>query len=152
MKALKRAGIVIGILVAASAGAQLVRPASTDLPTDPDHAIQATLAAATGLGPVLQRACGDCHSNTLSPAWYTRVTPVSFVMARAALEGRKAVNFAEWSAYSPPQQRALLMASCTAATAGTMPVGAYLRLRPDARLSAGDVAIICGASASAASH
>jgi hypothetical protein len=82
----------------------------------------------------------------MSARWYTRVVPFSFIIARAGKDGRKAVNFSEWSAYAPEQQRAFLTASCNDARSGTMPVPAYLRFRPDAKLSARDVAIICDAS------
>jgi len=146
LKALKWAGVVPGVLIALFASAQLVRPERPTLKTDPNHTIQATLTAASGLGRVLDRACGGCHSNTMSSRWYARVTPFSFIIARGAREGRKVVNFSEWSAYSPEQQRAFLVASCADATTGRMPMPAYLRFRPDAKLSAHDVETICGAS------
>ena len=145
-KPLKWVGLVIGAFVAAIAAAQAVQPELPILETDPGHTIQATLAPSSSLGPVLDRACGECHSNATSARWYTRVTPFSFMIASGAKKGRTAVNFSEWTAYSPDQQRALLLASCADATAGTMPMPAYLRFRPDARLSARDVEIICGAA------
>ena len=126
--------------------AQLLQPQRTDLASDPGHSIQATLDPASNVGQVLVRACGECHSNTASSRWYTRVIPFSFIIARAATDGRKAVNFAEWTAYSAEQQRELLSASCRDATAGTMPIPAYLRFRPEARLDARDIATICALS------
>lgn len=146
IKPVKWAGVVLGVLVAVIASAQLVRPQQATLKTDPGHSIQASLAASNSLGPVLDRACGDCHSNTMSSRWYTQVTPFSFLIARGARLGRQAVNFSEWTAYSPQQQRAFLVASCTDAATGRMPMPAYLRFRPDAKLSARDVETICGAS------
>lgn len=143
---LKWSGIVLAVLVAVFASAQMVRPQQTTGETDPSHAIQASLASSNGLGPVLARSCGDCHSNSMASRWYTRVAPFSFVIARGARLGRTAVNFSEWTTYSPERQRALLAASCADATAGRMPMPAYLRLRPDAKLSAHDVQVICGAS------
>lgn len=145
-KPLKWAGVVLGVFVAVLASALLVRPARANLKTDPSHTIQATLVASSALGPVLDRACGDCHSNAMSSRWYTQVAPFSFLIERGAREGRKAVNFSEWTAYSPDQQRAFLVASCTDAINGTMPMPAYVRFRPDAKLSARDVETICGAA------
>jgi hypothetical protein len=66
-------------------------------------------------------------------------------MGRGAREGRKAVNFSEWTKYSPEQQQAFLFASCNDVTLGKMPMKPYLRLRPDARLSTQDIAMICSA-------
>ena len=145
-KPLKWAGVGLGVIVAVFASAQLVRPQQATLTTDPDHTIQASLAASSGLGPVVDRACGDCHSNTVSSRWYAQVAPFSILMARGARKGRLAVNFAEWATYSPDQQRAFLAASCADARTGRMPMPAYLRFRPDAKLSAGDIETICGAS------
>lgn len=146
LETLKWAVVILGALVTAAAATQCVRPHHSTSTADPGHTIRAQLAASNGLDSVLDRACGDCHSNTMSSGWYTRVPPFSAVIARGASEGRKAVNFAEWSAYSPEQRRAFLVASCADAKNGRMPMSAYLRLRPDAKLSAQDVATICGAS------
>lgn len=142
----KRTVVVLGALAALFASAQLVQPRPAKLTTDPRHTIQANLAASGGLGRVVDRACGECHSNTMSSRWYTRVAPFSFLIERGAREGRNAINFSEWSAYSPEQQRAFLIASCASATAGRMPVPAYVRFRPDAKLSPRDVETICRAS------
>ena len=66
-------------------------------------------------------------------------------MARGVSEGRKAVNFSEWAAYSQEQQRALLTVSCEDASSGRMP-GVYSLVRPETRLSAKDVETICAAA------
>lgn len=144
-KSLKRAGIIFGILVVVLAGAQLVRPARADLNTDPGHTIQAQLGS-TDLSLVLERACGECHSYMLSTRWYTQVAPFSWLMARGAQEGRKALDFSKWTEYPPGQQREFLLASCADAKNGTMPVPAYVRFRSDAKLTPRDVETICGAS------
>jgi hypothetical protein len=66
-------------------------------------------------------------------------------MARGVSEGRKAVNFSEWSTYSPSQQRTLLAASCDDASAGRMP-GPWTLLHPETRLSPHDIETICAAA------
>ena len=145
-KKLKRAGVVGGVILAIVAAAQLLSAGSSNLPIDSTHTIQAQPGTSSALAAVLDRACGDCHSNTMVSRWYTRVPPLSTLMARGAREGRNAVNFSEWTGYSPGQQRDLLSASCAAVTRGTMPVKAYLSFRPDARLSTNDLATICAAA------
>jgi hypothetical protein len=134
------------VLLVAFAAAQLVRPERAIAATDPSRTIQAYVGTPNGLMAVLDRACNDCHSNTIASAWYTKVAPVSWVMARGAREGRKAVNFSEWGAYPPERQHALLLASCADVSTGKMPMGAYIRLHPAARLSAPDIATICAAA------
>lgn len=142
---LKGAGIVVAVFIPAIAAAQAARPETNRL-TDSSHSIQSQPGTSSALAAVLTRSCGDCHSNTMEARWYTRMAPFSALMERGAREGRKAINFSEWTGYSPEQQRAFLLASCTDVTRGTMPMKAYLRFRGDARLSAQDVETICSAA------
>ena len=131
------------------AGAQLVRPAGVNPPIDPTRTIQAHVG--TELASILNRSCGDCHSNATVWRWYTQIAPLSWMMARTVAEGRKAVNFSEWNAYSPDQQRALLALSCDDASAGRMP-GPWTRLRPETQLSLADIDAICAAGRQAGAH
>jgi hypothetical protein len=145
---LKQAAIVI---VAVFAAAQLVRPERTNPTTDVSRTIQARMPTGSGLVTVLDRSCRDCHSNGTVWPWYTQVAPLSWLMAQAVREGRNVVNFSEWAAYQPAQQRLLLALSCEDATNGKMP-GAYTLLRPETRLSPQDVETICAAARQADSR
>ena len=133
------------VLVIAFAVAQLVRPDRTNPPTDAGRTIRAHVGTANGLSAVLDRACGDCHSNATVWPWYTKVAPVSWLMKYGVAAGRKAVNFSEWAAYEPRQRRTLLAQSCEDASKGKMP-GPYTLLHPEMRLSPQDVETICAAS------
>jgi heme-binding protein len=139
---LKQAAV---IFVAVFAAAQLVRPEQANPATDPSRTIQAHLGTGSGLGAILDRSCGDCHSNRTVWPWYTQVAPLSWLMARGVSEGRKAVNFSEWGGYTPEQRRTLLAVSCDDAKSGKMP-GPWTRIHPEARLSAQDVETICAAA------
>ena len=139
---LKQAAILTAVVVVA---AQLVRPERANPVTDANRTIQAQMPTGSGLVAVLDRSCRDCHSNGTVWPWYTQVAPLSWLMAQAVTEGRKAVNFSEWAAYSPDQQRTLLAVSCDDATSGKMP-GPYTLVRPETRLSAQDIETICVAA------
>jgi len=138
---LKQAAVVFVVVLAA---AQLVRPERANPQTDAIRTIQAHVGTRR-LATVLDRSCRDCHSNETVWPWYTQVAPLSWLMARAVADGRKAVNFSEWAAYSPEQQRLMLAVSCDAATSGKMP-GAYTLFKPETRLSAQDIQTICAAA------
>jgi Haem-binding domain len=139
---LKQAAIVFVVVFAA---AQLMRPSRANPPTDPARTIQAH-ETTSGLAAVLDRSCGDCHSNSATASrWYTEVAPLSWLMASAVTKGRNVVNFSEWASYSPEQRRILLRLSCQDASEGKMP-GAYVWFRSDTRLSTEDVATICAAA------
>ena len=139
---LKQAAIVFVVVFAA---AQLIRPERTNPPTDVSRTIQAHAGTTSELAVVLDRSCRDCHSNDTVWPWYTQIAPLSWLMARGVSEGRKAVNFSEWAAYSPEQQRDLLAVACQDVSEGTMP-GPYARLRPETRLSPQDIKTICTAA------
>src|SRR5262245_11181955 len=140
---LKQAAVVFVVVFAA---AQLVRPEHANPATDPTRTIRAHMGGASGLPAVLDRACGECHSNDTVWPSYAQIAPVSWVLARAVAEGRNAVNYSGWGASSPAQQRRLLAASCDDASSGKMPGGAWTLLHPEARLSNQHVETICAAS------
>ena len=139
---LKQAAVVLVLVFAA---AQLIRPDRANPPIDASRTLQARMGTASGLSAVLERGCGQCHSNATVWPWYTRIAPVSRLMSYGVKQGRKAVNYSEWAAYPPERQQALLLASCRAASSGKMPGSAYTTLYPKARLSPQDVETICGA-------
>ena len=138
----KQAAAVFVIVLAA---AQLVRPDRTNPALDASLTIRAQAGTTSGLVALLDRSCNTCHSNETVWPWYTHIAPLSWLMARGVAEGRQAVNFSEWGAYSPDQQRMLLAASCDDASTGRMP-GPWTLLHSDAKLSAADVETICAAA------
>jgi heme-binding protein len=140
---LKQAAVVFVVVFAV---AQLVRPERTNPTTDPSRTIGAHVDNTSQLPAVLDRACGECHSNNTVWSSYAQIAPLSWVLARAVAEGRSAVNYSEWGAYSPGQRRTLLAASCDDASTGKMPGGAWTLLHPEARLSSQDIETICAAS------
>jgi hypothetical protein len=98
------------------------------------------------LAAVVDRSCGDCHSNATEwSSWYTQVAPLSWLMAHEVTEGRKAVNFSEWGGYTPEQRRSLLSLSCDDVKSGKMP-GPYPFFKAETRLAARDIETICAAA------
>ena len=137
---------VAAVLVGAFVTAQLIRPERANPSIDPAHAIQAHESASSELVAVLDRSCGDCHSNaTAWSAWYTQLAPLSWLMAHEVAAGRQAVNFSEWTAYTSQQQRKLLAMACDDAKSGKMP-GPYPFFKPETRLSVQDIQTICAAA------
>jgi len=84
-------------------------------------------------------------------SWYTKIAPLSWLMAHEVAAGRKAINFSDWAAYTPEQQRLLLSVSCDDAKSGKMP-GPYPFLKPETRLAAEDIQTICAAAREADMH
>ncbi|MEX2208371.1 MAG: heme-binding domain-containing protein [Myxococcota bacterium] len=94
-----------------------------------------TTAEARGL---LVRACFDCHSNEVVWPWYSRVAPVSWLVAKDVREGRDELNFSTWLSYDAKKQRKLLKETLEEVDQAEMPLGLYLLAHPEARLAAAD--------------
>ena len=91
---------------------------------------------------VLRRTCYDCHSHETVWPWYSRVAPVSWLLARDVREGRDELNFSTWDRYAAKEQVKKLKESWEEAAEGEMPPWFYLRVHRDAVLSAEDKAVL----------
>jgi hypothetical protein len=98
-------------------------------------------APVTGL---LRRACFDCHSNDTRWPWYSSVPPASWLVAHDVRGGRGQLNFSEWGRYNPFDRADLLDKACREVSKRRMPLWQYRLLHSEARLSAQDVALLCG--------
>ena len=91
---------------------------------------------------VLRRSCFDCHSNETRWPWYARVAPISWLLHRDVVEGRRHLIFSEWDKV-PPDKRAKRIAGCwRQVQRGDMPLWFYLPLHPAAKLSSDDKALL----------
>jgi hypothetical protein len=101
--------------------------------------VTGTIEAPPPVAAILRRACFDCHSNeTVWPA-YSRVAPVSWLVAHDVHEGREHVNFSTWSSLSPDEQRKRLLKMAEEVEKGAMPPGIYTPLHPEARMGLQDI-------------
>jgi len=75
------------------------------------------------------RTCADCHSNETHWPWYSRVAPVSWLVAHDVEEGREHFNVSEWNR---PQKHARKAAE--EVREGEMPFRGYALAHPRARL------------------
>jgi len=119
---------VVGLLLAI----QLVTFERTNPP------VTGELKAPDDVKAVLKRACWDCHSNETVYPWYSRVAPVSWLVHRDVVDGRRHVNFSEWSAV-PADRRAKKQKRCwKEVSEGKMPPWFYLPMHSEAKLTDDD--------------
>ena len=104
--------------------------------------VEQEVPASADARAVLRRACYDCHSNEVRWPWYSRIAPVSWLVARDVREGREAVNYSTWNRLDAGDRREALHESWEEVEEDEMPLWFYLPLHPDARLSAEDRAIL----------
>jgi hypothetical protein len=105
-------------------------PVARDVPAPPE------------VKAVLRRACYDCHSNETHWPWYSRIAPISWMVARDVREGRAELNFSTWNLYSAKERVGKLHESWETVAEGEMPLRFYIAPHRRARLSAHDRALL----------
>jgi hypothetical protein len=122
---------------------QVVRPTRTNPPSDPADTISAHLPIPADMGNILERACRDCHSNDTRWPWYSHVAPVSWWVIEHVNHGRTHFNYSRWGTYTRDQQSSLLEQSCSLSSTHDMPLGSYRLMHSSARLTPGDIDVLC---------
>ena len=130
-------------LLAVVISIQFIRPARTNPVTDPTRTLHAHVEMTPAAAAILNRACRDCHSNDTKWPWYSNVAPVSWFVIDHVNHGRSHFNYSDWARYDETETRKLLKNSCAMARKNEMPIGSYLRLHPEARLSDADFVALC---------
>lgn len=115
-------------LVAAGLLIQFIPVSRTNPPVTRD------VSAPTVVKAILRGSCYDCHSHETVWPWYSRVAPVSWMIAADVREGREHLNFSTWDTLTPDLQRAMRQLAWKEVRTGAMPPAPYLLLHPDARL------------------
>lgn len=124
----KAMGVVIFILIAV----QFVPVNRENSP------VTAEIQAPTEIKNILRRSCYDCHSNETIWPWYSKVAPISWLVAKDVREGRRELNFSKWGSYSQKRQTKLIKESFEEIEEGEMPLWIYLLAHRNAKLSEND--------------
>jgi Haem-binding domain len=119
----------------ATLAAQLVtvEPIGKVAPVSPSS--NGYIAVPAQIEALLTRACYDCHSDRTRWPWYSRVAPVSWLVARDVALGRKELNFSEWGSYYPQTRRRKLQWMGRVVREDSMPPWTYRLMHPRARLT-----------------
>src|ERR1039458_1177211 len=116
---------IFAALVAGFALLQFTNPTRTNPPVAPGHDLMATNAPPPQIAALLHAACYDCHSNETKWPWYSRVAPLSWLVAHDVNEGRQHLNFSEWPRRFPDQAARRFDAISDEVDHGDMPPGKY---------------------------
>jgi hypothetical protein len=95
---------------------------------------------ATNLPPpkvaaMLHAACYDCHSSETRWPWYSRVAPMSWLIANDVKEGRENLNLSDWPNDNPMRAAKRLENMSDEVGSGEMPLKKYTKIHADARLT-----------------
>jgi hypothetical protein len=101
--------------------------------------LEGPLTAPPEVEAVLARACFDCHSSRTHWPWYSRIAPVSWMVAHDVSLGREEINFSQWGAYLPGTRERKLKWMARALTEEQMPPWQYQIIHPGSLLSQRDL-------------
>jgi hypothetical protein len=104
--------------------------------------VEEEVPASPDVKAILKRACYDCHSHETIWPWYSRVAPVSWLLAWDVGEGREELNFSTWNRYNQKKRDKIMKEIWEEVQEGEMPPWFYLPLHPDARLSDSDRSVL----------
>jgi cytochrome c len=83
--------------------------------------------------------CADCHSMQPRPPIYGRLAPLSWLMERDIIEGRKQMNLSSWDTYSPDERMTLEAKMVREVKVRAMPLPQYRMIHWDARITDAEV-------------
>jgi hypothetical protein len=125
-KNLGRASIIVVIILIL---VQFVPVSKTNPPITGDIVCPAEVHA------VLKRCCYDCHSNETVWPWYSKLAPVSWLLASDVSEARDRMNFSEWQGRTKEGQDFLKEQIVKETEKGEMPPFIYTLGHPKSKLS-----------------
>jgi hypothetical protein len=100
--------------------------------------VTAELTASSEVLATFRRACYNCHSNETVWPWYSRIAPISWLIAFDTWEGREDLNFSTWKHLPRDKQQKLRKEIWKSVDEGEMPPWIYLLNHREAKLSPSD--------------
>jgi hypothetical protein len=89
----------------------------------------------SNIAAILKTSCYDCHSNDTRYPWYADIEPFGWLLAKHIRDGKKDLNFSEFTLYSKRRQLSKLKSIRNSIKDGSMPLSSYTLLHTDAKLS-----------------
>jgi hypothetical protein len=127
-----RRALLVGLVVLV--GIQLV-PVTRDNGPQTVNATVDAVDAPPEVKTLLRRACANCHTGATEWPWYSRVAPVSWLVAHDVHEGREHLDFATLPAAKPKKKAKLFAEIAEEVEEGAMPLWYYRLVHAEARLT-----------------
>jgi hypothetical protein len=106
-----------------------------NLSGDTTNDISKTYPVPADVSAILTKACYDCHSNKTRYPWYAEIQPVSWWLADHIKDGKREINFNEFSSYRIAKQYKKLDECIEQVKKGEMPLSSYTLIHTDAKLT-----------------
>ena len=126
---------ILAALVVVFALAQLAQPERTNPPVGAGHDVSASNPPPPEIASLLHAACYDCHSFETKWPWYSRVAPMSWLVASDVRNGRARMNFSDWPHEHPDWAARRWENISDELDYKEMPPAKYTMMHPEARLT-----------------
>lgn len=134
--------IVLVILLIIFVGIQFIRPAKNVSQEIAANDITSQYHVPDEVQRILKVSCYDCHSNHTYYPWYWQVQPVMWFMNDHINEGKRHLNFSEFSSYAARRRYKKLKEISKEIKSGDMPLFSYTTIHRDAVLNAAQKLIV----------
>jgi Haem-binding domain len=124
---------VFGACIVAFGLLQFTNPPRTNPPVVND--LMATSVPPPKVAAMLHASCYDCHSNETKWPWYSRVAPMSWLVAHDVQDGRESLNLSDWPTANPSRAAKRLERMSEEISYQDMPLKKYMAIHADARLT-----------------
>jgi len=124
---------------------QFFQPGKNNQSMDMTNDVSTVVAVPDTVAALLKTACYDCHSNFTNYPWYSNIQPVGWWLKDHINEGKRALNFQEFTLMKPwPGGRYTTVASLQAhkleevneqVKEKEMPLNSYLWIHKEAELT-----------------
>lgn len=126
---------ILLVLLAALVVIQFIHPKrNTATGTQPDY-IGTVYAVPDNVKSIMARACNDCHTNNTRYPWYTRTQPVHWWMNKHVVNGKKKINYDDYTKRSLRYQYHKMEETVEMIKEGSMPLDHYTWMHKDAILT-----------------
>ena len=115
---------------------QLVRPG---IPAKP---ATAEIQAPPDIKHILEKDCYSCHSDQPRLSWFDRIVPGYWLVRHDVLTAREHLDFSTLGARPPAVQKATLYEAVNMIQLGAMPLPAFVKLHPEAKVAPEDLAVL----------
>lgn len=118
---------------------QFFQPKKNISETTPKSDFIVNLTPPADVANMLKTSCYDCHSNNTNYPWYGYIAPVSYYLNDHVEDGKKHLNFSDWTTYSDKRKDHKLEEIAEEVAEGKMPLESYLNIHKEAELTQNQV-------------
>lgn len=114
---------------------QFIRPEKNIAAGKSPNHISSQFPVPDNVDAILVKACNDCHSNNTVYPWYSNIQPVAFWLNDHIKDGKKHLNFDEFTTYRAAKQFHKLEEVEGEVNEGEMPLKSYTLIHGNAKLT-----------------